>query len=73
MVRQQRGRDGRELLHCVLPDATVAQVPRWMTDKAVCQAHCTGTAQVTVSALHELRMLIDAVRQKAPGKLSSRE
>jgi hypothetical protein len=54
-------RGGIAFFHCELDDGTVGQVPVWMTDAAVCAQMTVGPSQISIAALTELRLLLDAV------------
>ncbi len=50
-----------ELLFCELPDGTRGTLPAWMTDAAACAGLTLGPPVVAITALQELRVLLDAV------------
>src|SRR5712692_3674631 len=50
-----------ELLFCELPDGTRGTLPAWMTDAAACAVLTVGAPVVSLIALQELRVLLDAV------------
>jgi hypothetical protein len=54
-------RGNGELLFCELPDGTRGALPSWMTDAAACAALTVGKPVVAITALQELRSLLDAV------------
>jgi hypothetical protein len=49
------------LLFCELADGTRGALPSWMTDPAACATLRVGPPQVTIAALQELRVLLDAL------------
>jgi len=59
-VIRRVSRAGREFIHCELPDATIGQIPLWMTDASLCGAMTTGTPRASLGALADLRQLLDA-------------
>jgi hypothetical protein len=59
-VVRRISRAGRAFIHCELPDATIGQIPLWMTDAAFCGAMTTGTPRASLGALADLRRLLDA-------------
>jgi len=50
-----------ELLFCELPDGTRGTLPAGMTDAAACAVLTVGQPVVSIIALQELRVLLDAV------------
>ena len=60
LVRRAGGRGG-DCLHCEVSDGTVASIPFWMLDPSVCAGHSFGNPGVSVSALADLRQLINAL------------
>ena len=50
-----------ELLFCELPDGTRGTLPAWMTNAAACALLTLGKPVVAITALQELRVLLDAV------------
>ena len=50
-----------EMLFCELPDGTRGTVPSWMTDAAACAVLTIGTPVVAITALQELRLLLDVL------------
>lgn len=61
IVAQRSVRQGRDVW-LFAQDQRAAAVPVWMTDRVVCAALSTGPALISVGALTELRLLVDAVR-----------
>ena len=63
IARVNRGvpRGNDELLFCELPDGTRGTLPSWMTDAAACAVLTVGKPVVAITALQELRLLLDAV------------
>ena len=63
MARVNRGVPSAngELLFCELPDGTRGTLPAWMTNAAACAALTVGPPVVAITALQELRVLLDAV------------
>ena len=53
---------GFEELHCETLSGIVLGIPRWMTDAGRCQAMEVGDAVAGLSALAELRSLLDALK-----------
>lgn len=62
-VARRAPRAGRAFIYCELPDGTVAGIPAWMADAALCALHSLGPPEVSVGALIELRRLLDACRR----------
>jgi len=60
-VRRRWAPGGCELLYCELADGTVATVPAWMTDVAVCSGVTAGDPVVEPAALLQLRILLDTL------------
>jgi hypothetical protein len=58
-------RGGIAFFHCELDDGTVGQVPVWMTDAAMCAQMTVGPSQISIAALTELRLLLDAVSTRS--------
>src|SRR5437867_7569420 len=50
-----------ELLFCELPDGTRGTLPSWMTNATACAVLTVGKPVVAITALQELRVLLDAV------------
>ena len=50
-----------EVLFCELPDGTRGTLPAWMTNAAACAVLTVGPPVVAITALQELRVLLDAV------------
>lgn len=64
-VRQPVGENGEQLL-CELTDGARIVIPRWMTEAAACAGFSEGSPQVSVTALRQLRELLDRlVREKS--------
>jgi hypothetical protein len=63
MARVKRGVPfaNGELLFCELPDGTRGTLPAWMTNAAACAGLTVGQPVVSIVALQELRVLLDAV------------
>jgi hypothetical protein len=55
-----------ELLFCELPDGTRGTLPAWMTNAAACAVLTVGPPVVSIIALQELRVLLDAVVAGTP-------
>jgi hypothetical protein len=53
---------GAEELHCETPDGIVLSIPRWMTQAGRCLSMEIGDPIVGVSALAELRTLLDGLK-----------
>lgn len=53
---------GVEELHCETPDGTVLGIPRWMTQAGRCLSMQIGDPVVGVTALAELRTLLDDLK-----------
>jgi hypothetical protein len=61
-------------LHVLLPDETTATLPEWMFDAAYCQAVVwQETPVLGLSALRELRRLVDAARLPCNPSISTKE
>jgi hypothetical protein len=62
--RQLSDSDG-DYLDCELPDGAGALIPSWMTDPVVCAGFSFGAPLISLQALIELRLLLNAavVRQ----------
>ena len=58
----RRERNGERLVNCRLPDDRVVQLPWWMIDATVCAQHSFGAPRASVTALVELRRVLDALR-----------
>jgi hypothetical protein len=58
-------RGNGELLFCELPDGTRGTLPAWMTDAATCAVLTVGEPVVAITALHELRLLLDVLTRGA--------
>jgi len=52
---------GVGFIDCELPDGTVGAIPSWRTDAVVCSQLAAGEPQVSVTALAELRTVLDRV------------
>ena len=63
MARVKRGVPSAngELLFCELPDGTGGTLPAWMTNAAACAVLTVGPPVVAITALQELRVLLEAV------------
>ena len=53
---------GAEELHCETPEGIVLSIPRWMTQAGRCISVEIGDPVVEVSALAELRTLLDGLK-----------
>ena len=51
-----------EELHCETPDGIVLGIPRWMTQGERCRSMEVGDPVVEVSALSELRHLLNGLK-----------
>ena len=51
-----------EELHCETPEGIVLGIPRWMTEAGRCVSMEIGDPVVRVSALAELRTLLDGLK-----------
>jgi hypothetical protein len=69
MIRRAGSPDGEHVL-CELADGTIARIPLWMIDAAVCAAHSLGTPE-PVAALKDLRQLLDDLDQPQGGDARS--
>lgn len=63
IARVNRGvpRGNGEVLFCELPDGTRGTLPSWMTNAAACAVLTVGKPVVAITALQELRVLLDAL------------
>ena len=66
MTRAVNRADGA-YFNCELPDGTISSMPSWMFDPAACGEHSLGLPEVSISALRDLRQLLDALHPTADG------
>ena len=60
-VTRRRSIRGVGFIDCELPDGTVGVIPSWMTDAVVCSQFTSGEPRVSISALVQLRTVLDRV------------
>ncbi|MCH7714879.1 MAG: hypothetical protein IH876_02010 [Gemmatimonadetes bacterium] len=69
-VRRRGAPGGCELLYCEFADGAIATVPTWMTDAIVCSTVTTGEPFVEVTALLQVRTLLDALHASDAASVS---
>jgi hypothetical protein len=50
--------DGAPLIHCELPDGSIAAFPSWMMDVQACSRLTEGSPQLSLEALASLRRFL---------------
>jgi hypothetical protein len=70
-VYRQQGRSGREILYIEVRPGLSREIPAWMCDNASCAAITSGTAQIAVAGLIELRAVLGRRSAGLPADRSS--
>jgi len=55
--------------YCALADGTIGALPSWMMDAGACARLSSGAPEVSVSALVELRRVLDSIARPEAGRV----
>jgi hypothetical protein len=70
-VYGRQGRAGRQILYIEVRPGLSREIPAWMCDGAACASITSGSAQIAVAGLIELRAVLDSRSAELPADRSS--
>src|SRR3954471_1131449 len=70
-VYGRQGRAGRQILYIEVPPGLSREIPAWMCDGAACATITSGSAQIALAGLIELRAVLDGHSAGEPAAPSS--